>query len=92
MLVLQALSLLSAQTVAHLSKLPQAVHDLLTRNGFLGSLALQRYHNNEERALGLQIIENCISLAQPTKLRRARDGLWLADVLRALSDVNAKGQ
>lgn len=63
----------------------------MTRSGFLGSLAIQQYQDAEERSLGIAIIRNCITMAQPTKLRRARDGLWLADLVRALNQAIAPG-
>ena len=34
--------------------------------------------------LFVRTIDNCISGVQPTKLRRARDGLWVVDALKAL--------
>lgn len=64
----------------------------MTRSGFLGTLAIQQYNNAEERSLGLAIIDNVITFAQPTKLRRARDGLWLADVLRGLTEAVSDGE
>lgn len=32
----------------------------------------------------VKTVDNCVSGVQPTKLRRARDGLWVVDALKAL--------
>ena len=40
--------------------------------------------DGDESALLVKTIDNCVSGIQPSKLRRARDGLWVVDALKAL--------
>lgn len=62
------------------------------RSGFFGSLALIKAQSVEESELLLVICDNCVSNVQPTKLRRARDGLWTADALKAISAAWREGK
>lgn len=80
------------QLIEQATSVPSAVQDLVSRTGLLELLArIQPIHIRESQHL-LVILDNCVSCVQSTKLRRARDGLWIVEALSVLEAVWLDGK
>ena len=80
-----------AQLFSHITQIPSAVQDLVARSGFLVSLSLLKCKASEERREVLASIDNCVCSVQVSKLRRARDGLWMVNAIKAMDNAWTKG-